>query len=139
MLSRTKLRTEVILQKRLHQLAYDLRINPTSAEQYLWKFLRKKQFLGLRFLRQYPIDKYIVDFICHEQSLIIEVDGGIHLLHKERDRNRDHILSYYGFRVLRFTNEEVLHRTDDVLTSISKSIINSSNPGLVHEDKARQR
>lgn len=118
MLSKTHLPAEVEFQKKLHYISGQFREKPTQAEQFLWQFLRRKQLLGLRFLRQHPIDRYIVDFVCYKRKLVIEVDGDIHLLQKERDKNKDYVLECYGFYVLRVTNDEVLNTINIVLERI---------------------
>lgn len=120
MLTNTKLAKEVNFQKKLHHMARKLRVDSTIAEDILWQRLRRKQLMGLRFLRQHPIDKFIVDFVCHRTRLVIEVDGGIHDTQKERDHNRDQILRHYGYQVLRFTNEEVTANIDIVLSRIKE-------------------
>jgi len=74
--------------------------------------------MGLKFRRQQPIDNYIVDFICLENKLIIEVDGGQHSLQKDEDVKRDAYLKKSGFKVLRFWNNEVLENMDGVLEKI---------------------
>ena len=74
----------------------------------LWKHLRAKQMEGFKFRRQQPIDNYIVDFICLENRVVIEVDGGQHAVEKEKDRERDNYLQRHGFKVLRFWNNDVL-------------------------------
>lgn len=124
MLSKTRLSAEVNFQKKLHFISGQLRLKPTFAEEFLWKYLRKRQLLGFKFLRQHPVDRYIADFICYEVKLVIEVDGGIHSTQKERDDNRDQVLLSYGFHVLRFTNEEVLHQIDKVIGRI-KTVLSS--------------
>src|ERR1700733_8948403 len=83
-----------------------LRRCPTDAEHRLWYFLRRNQ-LGLRFRRQFPIPPYFVDFACTEVRLIIEADGGQHAVPGEHDR-RDAFLMLRGWRVLRFWNNEIL-------------------------------
>jgi very-short-patch-repair endonuclease len=93
-----------------HCKAKVLRKKMTPAEKKLWQCLRNRQFRGLKFRRQHPIDKYIVDFICVEQKLVVEVDGGIHLLaeQKEHDAYRtEELTQNYGLRIIRLTNEEV--------------------------------
>ncbi|MBI5194366.1 MAG: endonuclease domain-containing protein [Nitrospirae bacterium] len=85
-----------------------LRKRPTDAEQLLWNHLRMKQMEGLKFIRQQPIDKYIVDFVCFENRIIIEVDGGQHAAERNKDIERDAYLQRFGFKVLRFWNNEVL-------------------------------
>lgn len=99
----------------LTSLAKGLRNRPTDAEILLWKHLRQKQMEGLKFRRQQPIDHYIVDFICLEKRIVIEVDGGQHALQKEADVTRDEYLRQQGFRVLRFWNNEVLKNIRGVL------------------------
>jgi very-short-patch-repair endonuclease len=88
-----------------------LRENATDAERKLWHLLRRKQVAGLRFRRQYPLGPYIVDFVCLPARLIIEVDGGQHADHVERDTMRTAWLESQGFRVIRFWNNEVLSST----------------------------
>ncbi len=140
MLTKTRLPTEVKLQKYLHSFSGLLRTHQTEAEEFLWRFLRKKQLSGLRFLRQHPIDRYIVDFVCYKIKLIIEVDGDIHLTQKDKDQNRDHILNYYGFKVVRFTNDEVLNSMDGVLKSILKySLLPCKGGELEWWDQSRHR
>ncbi|MFN7676517.1 DUF559 domain-containing protein [Flavobacterium sp.] len=92
----------------------------TQAEAILWEFLRNKN-LNYKFRRQHIIDMFIVDFICLEKKLIIEVDGGYHNTNeqKEADELRTQILNEIGFKVIRFTNEEVIVDTDNTLKKIS--------------------
>jgi len=95
-----------------------LRKRPTQAEQLLWKHLRMRQLGGFKFRRQQPIDNYIVDFVCFEKRIIIEVDGGQHSECKENDMARDNYLRHQGFQVIRFWNNEVLKNMDGVLAII---------------------
>jgi very-short-patch-repair endonuclease len=90
--------------------ASELRKRMTKAERNLWSALRKKQICGKRFRRQHPIDKFIVDFYCHECKLIIEVDGGIHNKpeQREHDIGRTHDLEQLGLKIIRFTNDQVI-------------------------------
>ena len=97
-----------------------LRKNSTDAERLLWGKLRNNQ-LGVKFRRQEPIGKYIVDFVCFEKKIIIEVDGGQHN-ENVRDKNRDDWLYKNGFRILRFWNSDVLKDTEGVLAQILKEI-----------------
>jgi very-short-patch-repair endonuclease len=90
----------------------------TDAEKFLWKHLKTKQ-LGAKFRRQHIVDRYIPDFICLRSKLIIEVDGGIHKFKKEYDEGRTAELNDLGYRVIRFTNEQVLNDIDSVLHSIT--------------------
>ncbi|GAB6268373.1 MAG: hypothetical protein STSR0002_11140 [Smithella sp.] len=100
-----------------------LRKRPTDAEKLLWKQLRLKQIEGFKFRRQQPIDYYIVDFVCFEKRIIVEVDGGQHAMQKEDDIIRDTYLRQQGFQVLRFWNNEVLQNINGVLEVIRESCL----------------
>jgi len=77
------------LRNKLTIRAKELRRNATETEKYLWRYLKAKQLGGLKFRRQHPIGNYIVDFVCIEKSLVIELDGGQHTIEKEKDLQRD--------------------------------------------------
>jgi leucyl-tRNA synthetase len=111
--------------------AREHRKNPTQAESLLWEMLRAKK-TGFRFRRQHLIDKFIVDFVCLENKLIIEVDGGYHGTTEQQrsDAERENILKTHGFQILRFTNEEVLGNIDAVIQTISKALIPSFPPSF---------
>lgn len=96
--------------------ARELRRNMTKSELVLWKELRNRKFMGLKFVRQQPliyqvIDNqpryFIADFVCYEKRMIIEVDGAIHEFQKEEDEHRENILRSLDFNILRIKNEEV--------------------------------
>jgi len=108
------------LKKNLTQVAKGLRNNLTEAEKHLWYMLRLKN-LGVKFRRQVVIGLFIVDFICFEKKLIIEVDGGQHA-DDVRDKARDKWLNERGYRVLRFWNNEVLENREGVLEKIVLSL-----------------
>ncbi len=96
-------------------LARENRKNPTKAESKIWnEVLRKRQFARYKFLRQKPIDGYIVDFYCSELRLVIEIDGDSHADTADYDAERTKILSAYGLTVVRFTNDEVLQNIEGV-------------------------
>ena len=99
----------------LKEYARENRNNMTLGEKALWSSLRHK-FLGHRFYRQYIIADYIVDFLCHEGGVIIEVDGGYHSEPRQADDDelRTQRLEQLGFHVLRFSNEEILENIEDV-------------------------
>ena len=99
--------------------ARKLRQEMTPAEKMLWQCLRNRKFKGLKFRRQHPIDRYIVDFICMEKRLVVEADGEIHQEpeQKEYDRERTAELEGYGLKVIRFTNEEIL---TDIFKALKK-------------------
>jgi len=98
--------------------AKELRQNMTDAEQTLWYFLRAKRFEDLKFRRQQPLGDYIVDFVCFEHDLIIEVDGGQHRENETYDQERTDWLESEGFDVIRFWNDDVLNKTEQVLEQI---------------------
>jgi very-short-patch-repair endonuclease len=98
----------------LRDLARDLRSNMTDTERFVWHKIRKKQFAGFRFRRQHPIDAYIVDFVCLEARVILELDGGQHAVQQEKDAERTRKLEELGFRVVRFWNFDVLKEWDAV-------------------------
>ena len=100
-----------------------LRKRPTDAEKLLWKQLRLKQIEGFKFRRQQPIDNYIVDFVCFEKRIVIEVDGGQHATQSEDDIARDTYLRQQGLKVLRFWNNEVLQNINGVLEVIRESCL----------------
>ena len=104
----------------LRQYALQMRETPTEAEDILWNALKTKQLNNYKFRRQHIIDRYIADFVCLKQKLIIEVDGLIHQLpeNKESDEQRTRRLHAVGFHVIRFTNKEVLQNLDAVLLKI---------------------
>jgi len=94
-----------------------LRRDSTDAEMRLWLKLRDRRLAGFKFIRQYLIGPYVVDFVCRDNKLIIEVDGGQHA-ENAQDRTRDRDLAEEGFRVLRFWNTDVLSNIDGVLATI---------------------
>jgi very-short-patch-repair endonuclease len=102
-----------------------LRLDATDAERRLWYRLRSRQIDGAKFVRQERIGPYVVDFVCREQRLIIEVDGGQHAT-DHRDAVRDRWLSDRGYRVLRFWNNDVLSNTEGVLEAIAAALSESS-------------
>jgi predicted helicase/very-short-patch-repair endonuclease len=115
---------EVLLQK-----AKELRQKQTPAEQMLWQCLRANQLHGAKFRRQHNIGQYIVDFYCHAAKLVIELDGGIHELQKDRDSDRDTYLTANGLQVLRFQNEEITQNLPQVLETISQYLLFPSPAG----------
>ena len=96
----------------------NLRKNMTPAEQTLWKHLRGKRLAGYRFRRQQPLGQYILDFVCVDAKLVIEIDGGQHAEQTAYDETRTRYLQNLGFTVIPFWNNEVLQQTDAVLTAI---------------------
>ncbi len=105
---------------RIKQQAKSLRKEMTSAEQKLRQHLRNRHLFELKFRRQHPVGRFILDFYCHEYLLIVEVDGGIHELQTERDQLRTEWLQQQGYKVIRFKNEDVIFNIEGVLTEIAR-------------------
>jgi very-short-patch-repair endonuclease len=99
-----------------------LRKNMTPAEVELWEALKGNKLNGAKFRRQHPISQFIVDFYCHKYRLVIELDGSIHDLEdqKERDEGREAMLKDLGLTVIRFSNMKVKNNLNQVLRTITK-------------------
>ena len=110
----------------LKDWARENRKNPTKAEAILWDHLRNRN-LKTKIFRQYIIADYIVDFVSLESNLIIEVDGAYHSEYEQQqnDEGRTERLESFGFKLIRFTNDEVIFQTDDVIEKI-KRILNET-------------
>lgn len=108
--------------QRIWERARSLRNDATRAERCLWHYLRRRQMVGVRFRRQLPLAGYIVDFACVSERLVIELDGGQHLEQAAYDRGRTAKLERQGYRVMRFWNDDVLLRTDQVLEQIWREV-----------------
>ena len=108
--------------------AKTLRAKQTEAEQRLWYHLRAHRFMNLKFKRQKPMGRFIVDFVCVEHQLIIEIDGGQHAGQTEYDRHRDAWLRSQGYAVLRFWNHEIMQQLEGVLEQIRSAIALSPSP-----------
>lgn len=106
--------------KKLKNLARDLRKNATDSERRLWSKIRRKQLKEYQFYRQKNIGDYIVDFYCPAAKLIVEIDGGQHYSEANivKDEVRDKFLSDLGFRVLRYSNSDVFKNFEGVVTDI---------------------
>ncbi len=107
----------------LKELAKEQKKYPTEAESHLWNHISHKQ-LGVKFNRQHIIGDYIVDFVCIEKQLVIEVDGEYHndAEQKQKDQLRTDALARMGFHVMRFRNQEVLLEIERVLDTITDEI-----------------
>ena len=103
-----------------------LRKNQTTQEQKLWSLLRNRSFHNLKFKRQYPIGSYIVDFICLEKNIVIEIDGGQHNTDEniKYDNKRNEFLNSKGFKVIRFWNNEIDKNLEGVYLKLQKEILN---------------
>ncbi len=120
-------------------IARNLRKRLTDAEKVLWKHLRLKQLEGFKFRRQQLIGNYIVDFVCFENRIVIEVDGGQHAVEKNKDNERDGWFKGEGFRVLRFWNNEVLMNIGGVLEVIRANCLNTSSPNPSRQGRGISR
>ena len=112
---------------KLKENSRENRKDPTETEKILWECVRDSR-LGYKIRRQHGIDKFIADFVCLEKKLIIEVDGEIHSQQKEEDEGRTFMLKEIGYRLIRFTNEEVISKTDWVCEEIKKTLESSPSP-----------
>ena len=111
-------------------LARNLRKNSTIQERRLWNLLKNRQFHNLKFKRQQPIGNYIVDFICKEAKIIIEIDGGQHNEPEniEYDKTRTEYLNTLGYKVIRFWNNEIYENIEGVVLRLKEEI----NPHQEH-------
>lgn len=109
-------------QQKFKDLRRKLRNNQTDAERKVWNILRGRKMSGLRFLRQYGVENYILDFYCPEIKLAVEVDGGQHNDEKEKlsDAKRTSLLELYHIIVIRFWNNEVMGNLEGVHWKISE-------------------
>ena len=101
-----------------------LRKDATDAERKLWALLRNRQMDGLKFIRQYSVGSYVLDFYCPEKRLALEIDGGQHgdVDSQRHDAQRDSYLKGLGIHVVRFWNNDVLRNTEGVVQRIREEI-----------------
>jgi very-short-patch-repair endonuclease len=112
-----------------------LRSNSTDAEKKLWSFIKNRQFLNLRFLRQHPIfyqfnnkkNFFIADFYCHEIKMVIELDGYIHDKQRDYDQVRTEILEFKNILIVRFENAEIMKNLDHSLAQLKLIITKRKN------------
>jgi very-short-patch-repair endonuclease len=105
-----------------NRFARTLRANATDAERILWRQLRLLKAEGRHFRRQVPLSGFIADFACHSAGIVIELDGGQHGEAVEYDKARTAVLSYQGYKVLRFWNSEVFEALEGVLDRIRHEV-----------------
>jgi imidazole glycerol-phosphate synthase subunit HisF len=112
----------------IFQRAKELRNTVTHAEMIIWNYLRGNQS-GFKFRRQHPVGNFILDFYCHQLKLAIEIDGSIHNNEETKinDAERQKILEAEGIKVIRFKNEEVMKKTEDVIKKINVIIGQNKN------------
>ena len=104
------------------QRAKSLRATQTEAEGLLWSLSRGKQLGNMTFRRQHPIGPFFADFACVSQRLAVELDGGYHDLVQDKDLERQQYLTLQGWKVVRFTNQEVLQDVESVLIAIASHL-----------------
>jgi very-short-patch-repair endonuclease len=107
--------------------AREMRARMTDAESLLWMMLRNRRIGGVKFRRQHPVGRYILDFYCDERKLGIELDGGQHGEAVEYDQKRDDWLRVQGISVLRFWNNQVLAETEAVMEAIYQVVIETNS------------
>lgn len=99
------------------------RKNQTQAEEKMWlNILKSRQFASYKFLRQKPLDNFIVDFYCAELMLAIEIDGDSHIRQKEYDILRSEKLKAHGIKVIRYTNNEIMFNLEGVFYDLRNKI-----------------
>lgn len=113
------------------QFARAMRREPTDAEPRLWQALKARQLEGSKFRRQVPLKGYIVDFVCFEARLIVEVDGSQHA-DSAADRVRDDAFAAGGFRTIRFWNDDVLRNIEGVCLEILIALREGASPSLAN-------
>ncbi len=114
----------------IREVCRRFRKNQTKAEKAFWKVARNRQIAGYKILRQYSIRFdwenqirfFIADFYCHAAKLVIEIDGGIHETQKIYDKLREQIIYHLGYKVIRFSNEEILKLVDNVIGNLINAI-----------------
>jgi very-short-patch-repair endonuclease len=114
-----------------------LRKRLTPAEAILWEALRRGGLEGLKFRRQHPVGRFILDFYCPAYKLVVEVDGKVHETQMEYDSARTSQLEAHGYKILRFSNEAVMQELDGVLTEILEVVgaTNAKNDQMGEETK----
>jgi len=125
----------------LTDIARSLRQGSTDAERKLWSRLRDKRLMAMKFKRQVPRGRYVVDFLCVEAGLVVEVDGSQHLKRTSRwDRIRTAFLESQGLKVLRVWNVDVLTNIEGVLTIIAETLSQrcSPSPGALRAPSSPQ-
>ncbi|MBI5131158.1 MAG: endonuclease domain-containing protein [Rhodopseudomonas palustris] len=121
--------------------ARELRKKSTDAERLMWSALRDKQLNGFSFKRQVPIGPFIADFACHAKKLVVEVDGGQHYSDggERADAARTAAIEARGFRVVRFSNHDVMSNRDGVLQSIATELAARALTPTLSRKRERER
>ena len=111
----------------IKQIRDELKKNPTEAEIIIWEYLKNKK-TGLKIRRQHIVDNFIADFIWLPKKLVIEIDGKIHKFQKEYDQMRTERLTELGFKIIRFTNEVVKAKPNEVFSQIKHVLDDTVDP-----------
>ena len=109
------------VRRQISRHAVPLRQTMTDVERIMWQAVRARQLLGFKFRRQATIGPFVVDFLCIEAGLVVELDGGQH--DKKRDAGRTAFLNEAGYRIVRFWNHEVVENFDGVMAAISAALV----------------
>ena len=123
-----KRKAVVVFKPRNTDRARSLRNAATPAERKLWKYLSRRQVGGRKFSRQMPVGPYYADFLCRELNLIIEIDGYSHEAQQAYDAKRTDDLVEHGYRVVRFTNDDVLNDVEGVVREIKQVLADMPTP-----------
>lgn len=134
MVERMKNRQRIQTSAGIQQRARELRHEMTRPEQLLWERLRDRQLGELKFRRQHPLVPFITDFYCAEKRMVLEIDGDIHDLQKEQDELRTRQFEEFGYRVIRFRNEEIETNIGLVLKKILE-VCQSPSPRIGRGDR----
>jgi len=110
-----------LTEKRLTPVARKLRRASTDAENHLWYYLRGRRLVGAKFIRQFQIGPYVADFACRAAHLVVELDGGQHC--EAVDAGRTAAIESFGYRLIRFWNNDVLTNTEAVLEAIRNELL----------------
>jgi very-short-patch-repair endonuclease len=113
--------------KRIRDFAKKMRREPTNAEAAMWRLLRDRRLAAFKFRRQVPFQNYILDFVCFEQRIVIEIDGSQHAS-SDRDGTRDAVLMAEDFRTARYWNNDVLQQSNAVLEDILTKLTEPREP-----------
>ncbi|TXT37329.1 MAG: DNA methyltransferase [Comamonadaceae bacterium] len=116
-------RPPATLPEDIRAYAREMRGRMTDAEALLWQLLRNRRLVGMKFRRQHPVGRYILDFYCDEKQLGIELDGGQHTEAVVYDQLRENWLREQGIQVLRFWNNQMLSETEAVMEAIYKAVV----------------
>lgn len=115
-----------------------LRQHQTNAEDLVWRFLRNRQLLGLKFRRQYSVNKYIIDFYCSEIKFALELDGGSHNSHEQgvKDKIRQTYLEDFGITFIRIRDDELLGNPNKAFEKIEKAVRNLTPAPLLLKERS---